>query len=88
MKEQATRDEKELNQVSEEKPKFYGAITGLPLDTEKVLAARREEMDYVRKRRPCSKCQKKECREVTGANLVGVKWVDVDKGPTQGYRVG
>ena len=59
---------------------FYDDITGEPLDFEKVIEARKEEMEEFRKHKVYEKVPMEECIRVTGKQPIGVRWVDVNKG--------
>ena len=58
------------------KKEFWDDRTGKLLDSEKVRAARAEELD----RRVWVEADVEECWNKKGRGPIGVRWVDVDKG--------
>ena len=58
---------------------FRDDRTGKPLDTEKVRAAREEELREL-DRRVWEEADVQECWDKKGRGPIGVRWVDVDKG--------
>ena len=50
------------------------------MKTELVLAARKEELDWIRKREVYEKVPLDTCYRETGRGLITLKWVDVNKG--------
>jgi hypothetical protein len=53
-------------------------MSGVPLDPKLVKAARQEEIEYVKKRNVYTKVKRSEVP--SGAKVIRVKWVDVNKG--------
>ena len=72
----------------EETPELFDAtaqiawddVSGKYLDVDKVKQARASEMDYYRKMSVKRKVPISECIAKTGKKLIGVRWVDIDKG--------
>ena len=58
---------------------FWDSRTGEPLEGEKVIAARNEELGEL-ERRVYETADVTECWEKTGKAPIGVRWVDVHKG--------
>ena len=69
----------------EEPDEMDGAVsrdnnTGEHVDSRKVMAARREELDYYRSMDAYKIVSKEEAWAVTGKAPIGVRWLDVNKG--------
>ena len=58
---------------------FYD-VSGNPLESSRVRAARREEIDEFKRRGVYTKVPVEECWRVTGRAPIGVRYVDVNKG--------
>ena len=58
----------------------YDSVTGVQLELEKVLKARREELDWVHKAQVYTKVPLGECYNETGKEPITLKWVDRNKG--------
>ena len=58
----------------------YDDQSGEVLDPSLVKKARREEMDYFRSMRVYDQVSIDECKKVTGAAPIAVRWVDLNKG--------
>ena len=65
-----------VNEINE----YWDTMSGKKLDTKMVLKARKEEMDEVRKHMVYRKVPITECRENTGREPIGTKWLDINKG--------
>jgi hypothetical protein len=59
---------------------FWGDTSGEPLDTERVIRARLEEIEELRKRVVYDKVPISMCWERTGKAPIGVRLVDINKG--------
>ena len=59
---------------------FWDELSGEPLDTERVIRARAEEIAEFRKREVYDKVPISQCWERTGKAPIGVRWVDINKG--------
>ena len=55
-------------------------MTGKPLVAWRVLEARKEEIEYFRKKTVYWKVPRRKSFEVTGKAPIKVRWVDVNKG--------
>ena len=64
---------------------FYDAITGTPLDPKKVVKAREEEMEWVKKQDLWEVVDESLCWQETSRPPIAMKWVDRDKG-NDNYR--
>ena len=60
--------------------KAYDEMSGEEIDIDLVRWARREESTYFRGMNVYTKVPLSECYEKTGLALIGVKWVDTNKG--------
>ena len=60
--------------------KFWDDVSGKELGSELVKAARKEEIDVVRKMAVWTKVPKSQCLAETGRQPVGTRWVDTNKG--------
>ena len=58
----------------------YESVTGVQLELEKVLKARREELDWIHKAEVYCKVPLEMCHEETGREPISLKWVDRNKG--------
>ena len=58
----------------------YDDLSGEALDPEKVMAARKLEMEYFKKHNVFTKVPQEECWRVTGGPPIKSRWIDVDKG--------
>ena len=66
---------------------FYtDEITGATLDAPLVKAARKEELDWVRKQGVWTVVPTSMCWDETGKNPITLKWVDVNKGDEENKR--
>ena len=76
------RSQKELRTSATKNPKMTACddVTGSLLDPKRVKAARREEIDYVKKLGVYKKVPKSRCQNVTGKRPIQVRWIDVNKG--------
>ena len=63
-----------------EHAEFQDDVTGLRLDSSKVLAARRLELDFIDRKPLYTEVDESECMEVTGKRPITTRWVDIDKG--------
>ena len=61
---------------------FYDDITGVQLDTQGVLEARRQELAWIHKAEVYTKRSLEECYERTGKAPITLKWIDRNKGDT------
>ena len=59
---------------------YFDSVTGIALDTQKVLAAREEEMKWVNKQQLYEVVDESVCWAETGRPPIGLKWVDRNKG--------
>ena len=59
---------------------FYDDITGVQLDTQGVLEARRQELAWIHKAEGYTKRSLEECYERTGKAPITLKWMDRSKG--------
>ena len=59
---------------------LWDDTTGKMLKTEKVLLARREEIEKFRQHNVYLKVPIEECYQVTGKGPLGLKWIDINKG--------
>ena len=50
------------------------------LKTEKVILARKEEMEEFRKHKVYIKVPVEECYQVAGKGPLGIRWIDINKG--------
>ena len=60
--------------------RFYDNVTGRPLETQRVLEARAEEIKYYKDKTIYIKVPRAKCFEKTGKAPIRVRWVDVNKG--------
>ena len=67
-------------QDQEDEQMFFDDITGVKLDTQGVLAARREELQWLHRAQVYEKRTIQECWERTGKNPITLKWIDRNKG--------
>ena len=58
----------------------YDDISGQELDGSMVMMARAEEMEELRRHGVYVKAPLTQCRDRTGKEPIGVRWVDVNKG--------
>ena len=58
-------------------------MSGERLDPEGVRKAREEEMQEVYKHDLYNKVKIEECRNETGRDPIGTRWVDINKGDNQ-----
>ena len=65
---------------TEDQEVVYDSVTGVQLELEKVLKARREELDWVHKAQVYTKVPLEECHNETGKEPITLKWVDRNKG--------
>ena len=65
------------------KEEFYDDMPGERLDPEGVRKAREEEMKEVYKHDLYKKVKIEECRNETGRDPIGTRWVDINKGDHQ-----
>ena len=72
-----------LGGAAEPQKKFWDNVTGLPLIPEKVMDARRDEIEFFKKQGVYEKILRTVCYERTGKAPVKVRWVDVNKGDEQ-----
>lgn len=63
-----------------EKGMYFDTVTGTPLETSKVLAARAEEMAWIEKQGIYVVVDEQECWDETGKPPITLKWVDKNKG--------
>ncbi|CAK0826820.1 unnamed protein product [Prorocentrum cordatum] len=61
---------------------FYDDLTGLPLDSTRVKAARRLEMDFMAQLGAWVYAREEDCQRELGRRPLSVRWVDIDKGDT------
>jgi hypothetical protein len=61
-------------------PYFVDDVSGMILDTQRVKAARKEEIEGVNKHNVYTKVPIQECWDKTGQAPVSTKWVDINKG--------
>ena len=66
--------------ASGDEVEFRDAITGQPLETALVRAARREELEYFAAESVWRKVPRAEAMQKQGKPPISVKWVDVNKG--------
>lgn len=59
---------------------YFDSVSGAPLETEKVLEARKEELKWVQKQQIYIPVDESECWSVTGKAPITLKWVDRNKG--------
>ena len=59
---------------------FWGDDSGKMLKTEKVILARKEEIEEFRKHNVYLKVPIEECYQVTGKGPLGIRWIDINKG--------
>ena len=76
-------EQAEVCQVSEERAEVWDDLSGLPLDPIRVKAARTEEMAEFGKHGVYVKVPIAECREKTGKDPIGTRWVDINKGDAE-----
>ena len=60
--------------------KAWDDVIGVEFDAEMAKAARKEEVDYIRKMRLYRNVSEEECWRVTGKAPIKVRWVDISKG--------
>ena len=65
---------------TEDQEVVYDSVTGVQLELEKVLKARKEELDWVHKAQVYTKVPLEECYNETGKEPITLKWVDRNKG--------
>ena len=65
---------------TEDQEVVYDSVTGVQLELDKVLKARREELDWVHKAQVYTKVPLEECYNETGKEPITLKWVDRNKG--------
>ena len=67
---------------------YFDSVTGIALDTQKVLKAREEEMKWVDKQCLYEVVDESVCWSETGKGPIGLKWVDRNKGDAihENYR--
>ena len=65
---------------SSEEQIYYDDIAGVQLSTEGVLAARKEELDWLKKAEVHEKRTIEECWNETGKAPITLKWIDRNKG--------
>jgi hypothetical protein len=59
---------------------YWDDLSGKPLDKAGVNLARAEEMEEFKRHGVYVKVPITECRQVTGKEPIGVKWIDINKG--------
>ena len=59
---------------------FFDDITGAQLDTQGVLAARQEELQWLHRAKVYEKRTIEECWQRTGKGPITLKWIDRNKG--------
>lgn len=62
---------------------FFDDITGVQLDTEMVLAAQKEELDWLKKAEVYEKRTLEECWKETGKAPITLKWINRNKGDAE-----
>ena len=70
----------DVDYVQEESEEFWDNISGERLDPMSVKEARKEDMEEFRKHNVYTKVPIQECFDKTGAQPVGTRWVDTNKG--------
>ena len=65
---------------------FIDDISGEPLKSELVIAARHEELEYVHQHGVYEKCPYEQAMSRTGRPPIKVRWVDINKGDVQRPR--
>ena len=70
----------DLHEGDEEWMSAMDDQTGEALDTAKVREARREEIVYFKDMKVYKKVPISQCRQETGREPIGVRWVDINKG--------
>ena len=78
------REEDELMTVTTS-GEYVDDVKGGVLDKDKVIAAREDEMGYVRKHKLYDRVPRSECVRVTGKQPLKTGWVDTNKG-NENYR--
>ncbi len=58
----------------------YDDVSGVKLDPKLMETARRDEIEYFKKRKVYEKVSVDECWRVTGKAPIAVRWVDINKG--------
>ena len=72
--------------TSDESQKIYDELTGKELDPKKVRAARKGEMDFVKKISVYEERSIDECWAKTGKRPIPTRWVDILKGEDERSR--
>ncbi len=67
-------------EVDELVKQVYDDMSGKALGNRGVEAARSEEMQEVKKHRVHTKVSIQQCREETGSDPIGTRWVGISKG--------
>ncbi len=62
-------------------------MTGVPLPTDAVEAARQEAMDYYKHMDAYDEVEVKECKAGTGKELISCRWRDINKGDAMTIEV-
>ena len=69
-----------MNVQKEEAYEFFDDITGQPLDSNLVKAARQRELEYFENKGVWKMCSAQSAKQLTGRKPISVRWVDVNKG--------
>ena len=72
---------------SAEEAEFLDQATGLPLDPERVRAARAEECEYIKELEVMEEASLDEALAETGHRPIPTRWVDLDKGDKDAPKV-
>ena len=72
--------------MGEESQKIYDDLTGKELDPKKVKAARRGEMEFVKKIQVYEERPIEECWKLTAKRPIPTRWVDILKGEDERSR--
>ncbi len=71
---------------TKQQEKIFDSVTGLELDTEKVLEARQSEVEYFRQLNVFSRIPRSQATR-DGHKVIPTRWVDVDKGTSYRSRL-
>ena len=66
--------------------KFTDSITGQPLNTDLVHAARKKELEYFAAKRVWRKVPRADAMRLQGKPPITVKWIDVNKGDDENHN--
>ena len=80
-------DDVNIDQIIYQDAALYDDVSGKELPKQLTIDARKAEMQLVKHHKIYSKRPIKECRDETGEDPVGTKWLEINKGDENNYNI-